>query len=304
MESKHLVRYIRRKTAYAGLVLSSLIMRVVREKDIYRVAGVFAALGYRLAAKLRTIALGNLTLAFRDQKTPQEREKIVRDSFLCMAKSGLEILYVIEHPRSLIGKISLEGQEHLDKALSKGKGVIAAGLHLGNFPLQEIFLSQRGYKVNYLIRHMRDPSADAYFLKKRSELGLKTIYSEPRRQSVFQCLRALKNNEILCILMDQNFGTGGVFVEFFGMPAATATGPVVLARRSQAALVPMFIVRNSDDTMRLIVEEELALEEKGDDDATILWNVQRVTSLFETYIRRYPAEWSWIHRRWKTRPSP
>jgi KDO2-lipid IV(A) lauroyltransferase len=102
---------------------------------------------------------------------------------------------------------------------------------------------------------------------------------------------------------EKNFGTGGVFVDFFGRKAATATGPVVLAQRTKAALLPCFIIRQKDDTHRIIFEKPLDLVEGKDAEETITINIQRLTNIIETYIRKYPAEWSWIHRRWKSKPN-
>ncbi|MBU1905372.1 MAG: lysophospholipid acyltransferase family protein, partial [Candidatus Omnitrophica bacterium] len=114
---------------------------------------------------------------------------------------------------------------------------------------------------------------------------------------------ALRNNEAVFLPLDQNFGSGGVFVDFFGKKAATAIGPVVFARRTKAAIVPCFIIRQKDDTHQIVFEPPLELEEGKDKQETIVINIQKLTNIIESYIRRYPAEWGWIHRRWKSKPS-
>lgn len=93
-------------------------------------------------------------------------------------------------------------------------------------------------------------------------------------------------------------------VNFFGRAAATATGPVVLAQRTKSAIIPCFILRQEDDTHKIIVEEPLRLEEAGSAEDTILKNIQKLTDIIESYIRRYPAEWGWVHRRWKNLQKP
>ena len=115
-------------------------------------------------------------------------------------------------------------------------------------------------------------------------------------------IHALRNNELIFIPIDQNFGTGGVFVNFFGQKAATATGPVILAQRTKAALIPCFILRQPLDQHRITFEKELELEEGKDPEDVILVNIQKLTNIIEAYIRKYPAEWGWIHRRWKSKP--
>jgi Kdo2-lipid IVA lauroyltransferase/acyltransferase len=150
---------------------------------------------------------------------------------------------------------------------------------------------------------MKDHRTEKLFLKERARFGVKTIYSIPRRECVVTTIRSLRDNELIFIPLDQNFGTAGVFVDFFGLKAATATGPVVLARRTQAEIVPCFIVRQKDDTHKIMLEPALKLEEGKDEEETIRLNVQKITGVIESYVRKYPAEWGWIHRRWKSRPN-
>jgi len=150
------------------------------------------------------------------------------------------------------------------------------------------------------MRSMRDARMEKMFLEKRVKLGIKTIYSQPRNICVSSTISTLRENGIVFIPIDQNFGTGGVFVDFFGRKAATATVPVVLAQRTKAALVPCFIIRQADDTHRIVFEKQLELIESKDSAQTITVNIQRLTDIIEKYIREYPAEWSWIHRRWKS----
>jgi KDO2-lipid IV(A) lauroyltransferase len=141
------------------------------------------------------------------------------------------------------------------------------------------------------------------FLEKRNRLKIKTIYSLPRDVCVQETLESLRNNEVVFIPIDQNFGTGGVFVEFFGRKAATATGPVVFAKRTGAAILPCFIVRQSGDRHKIIFEPALALEESEKPEEATQLNIQKLTVIIEAYIRKYPAHWGWIHRRWKTKPN-
>jgi KDO2-lipid IV(A) lauroyltransferase len=150
---------------------------------------------------------------------------------------------------------------------------------------------------------MRDSRVEKIFMAKRNRLKINTIYSQPRKACVDNSIRALRNNELLFIPIDQNFGTGGVFVDFFGRKAATATGPVVLTRRTGAPIVPCFVVRQKDDTHEIIFEPPLNLEEAKTTQETIIIDTQKLTSIIESYIRRYPAEWGWIHRRWKSKPE-
>lgn len=286
-----------------GLNLCSLIIKFIPKEYIYGFAKNISILGYRFAKKQRKIALESLSIAFGNGKSKGEIEKISRDCFTFMAKSALELMFLMDRPLLLNDSVEIVGKENLDSALSKGKGVILVSAHFGNFPLLMARLSLYSYKIGGIMRPMRDIRVERIFLAKRKRLNIRTIYSQPRITCVNTTLQALRNNEVVFIPIDQNFGTGGIFVDFFGRKAATATGPVVLAQRSKAALLPCFIIRQPDDTHRIIFEPAINLEEGKNPRETVLINIQRLTNIIESYIRRYPAEWGWIHRRWKTRPS-
>jgi KDO2-lipid IV(A) lauroyltransferase len=303
MDSKKIRKGISRFFGWLGLTFSSLIINFMPAGWLYGFAQRIAKIGYRIAKKQRKIALESLSIAFGNEKSSQQIEQIVRDCFTFMAKAGLELMFLMDRPHLLKKQVALAGKENLDKALAKGNGVILVSAHFGNFPLMLARLSLEGYKVGGIIRYMRDSRAEKMFMAKRTKLGIKTIYSQPRKVCVDETIRSLRNNEVVFVPIDQNFGSGGVFVDFFGRKAATATGPVVLARRTRAVVLPCFILRQKDDTQKIIFEPPFNLAEGRDSQETILINIQRLTDIIESYIRKYPAEWGWIHRRWKSRPN-
>lgn len=301
MDFKNIRKSFGRFLGWLGLSLCSLIVKLIPRSLIYGFAAGIAALGYRLAAKQRKIAIESLGIAFGGEKTQEQIRQIAKDSFTFMAKSGVEIIFLMDKPVLLRERVEISGKENLDTALSQGKGVILVSAHFGNFPLLLARLAQEGYKVGGIMRPMRDGRVEKIFLKKRNSYNIKTIYSQPRGVCVNTTIDSLRNNELVFIPLDQNFGTGGVFVDFFGTKAATATGPVIFAQRTKAALLPCFIVRQEDDRHKIIIEAPLELTEGSSAHETVLINVQRLTSVIESYIRKYPAEWGWIHRRWKTK---
>lgn len=303
MDSKKIRKSISRFFGWLGLIVCSLIIKLIPPGLLYSFAQGISSLAYRFAGKQRNIALDSLQIAFGKEKTPAELEKIARDCFTFMAKSGVELMFLMDKPIKLRKRVVFEGQENLNRALAAGKGVILVSAHFGNFPLLLGRLAIDGYKAAGIMRPMRDARVEKIFFKKREKFGVKTIYSQPRNVCVNSTIQALRNNELVFIPIDQNFGTGGVFVNFFGKQAATATGPVILAQRTKAALLPCFIVRQPDDTHKIIFEPAISLESKDDAQETVLINIQKLTSIIEKYIRKYPAEWGWIHRRWKSQPN-
>ncbi len=303
MDTKKIRKSINRFAAWLGLSICSLIVKIIPAVCLYAFAKNIASLAYKFAAKQRNIALNSLSIAFGKEKTHQEIEKIAKDCFIYMAKSAVELMFFFDKPHALKDLVEFQGRQNLDAALAKGKGVILVSAHFGNFPLLLGRLAVAGYKAAGIMRPMHDARVEKIFLEKREKFGVKTIYSQPRNECVNNTIAALRNNELIFIPIDQNFGTGGIFVNFFGEKAATATGPVIFAQRTKAALLPCFIIREADDKHTIIFEPELELIEGKDSQDTISINIQRLTDIIEQYIRKYPAEWGWIHRRWKSKPN-
>jgi len=303
MSLKKIGKSLGRFFAWVGLNICSLIIKIMPARYVYGFANYISLLGYRIAKKQRKIALESLTVAFGQEKSRQEIEKIARECFSFMAKSAVELMFLMDRPKLLKKRVRIVGRDNLDNALSKGKGVILVSAHFGNFPLLLARLVLDGYKVAGIMRPMRDSRVEKIFLEKRRRFKINTIYSQPRATCVNNTIEALRNNELVFIPLDQNFGTAGVFVDFFHKKAATATGPVVFAQRTQAAILPCFIIRQKDDTHKIILESSLGLLTGKTAEETIVINIQRLTDIIESYIRKYPAEWGWVHRRWKSKPS-
>ncbi len=299
MFSKKIKQNILYSLGLAFLNVCSFVVGIIPRRYLYTFARQISYLAYRFNHKQRSIALESLNLAFGKEKTKKEIEDIARDCFVFMAKASIELMFLMDRPKLLKQRVSFSGKERLDSALKKGNGVILVSAHFGNFPLMMARLSQEGYKIAGIMRPMRDPKIEELFLKKRNRLGIITVYAQPRKACVDNSIRILRDNGLLFVPIDQHFGTGGVMVDFFGRKAATATGPVVLAQRTKSAIVPCFIVRQADDSHLIIFEEPITLEEADTSEDTIVKNIQKLTGIIETYIRRYPAEWGWVHRRWK-----
>ncbi len=283
--------------------VSSLIAKNISKRCLYAIA---RFMGYLLGVvflKHRRIAYQGLQNAFGKAKSSRERRRIVWGCFVLMAKSASELLYLIHRPNFIRSTVRIKNQKFLDQVLNAGKGVVLVSAHFGNFPLMLAKLSLEGYKTAVIMRPLKEGRVEEIFEAERLRIGIKTILSIPRRACVEEAIRSLRDNYALLIPLDQNFGTAGVFVDFFGAKAATATGPVILAQRTGAAILPCFIVRQKDDSHEVIFEPPLNLEKGKDEQETVTKNIQKVTTIIEFYIRKYPSQWSWIHRRWKAQPK-
>jgi len=201
--------------------------------------------------------------------------------------------------KSLLDSIQIHGIEHLEKALSHGKGVLAFSAHLGNFTLIGLKMAAEGYPFHMLVKDPRYPAvAEAFHVLQKGQGG-NFIYVEPWEKALRQILSRLRKNEIVCLLADEKKSKTGVIVDFFGHPAPTAPGPAVLALRTGAPLVPIFIVRSNDGLQHIYIEPQLELDLNGDRSSDIPAVVSAYTKVIENYVRMYPDQWFWINNRWK-----
>ncbi|MCK4437353.1 hypothetical protein KAU86_05335 [bacterium] len=247
----------------------------------------------------RRIAINNLRLAFGGEKDPRQLRLIARQVYGYLMTGLCEaVRFVLLPAEHLDRRLTVEGRENLVEALKEGRGVIAFSAHLGCFPLMGRKLAGEGFPFNYVIRFPKDVRLTNYLKQLSQRVGVKFISTKPERHCASHCLEALRRNEVVCLLGDQRTREG-VVVDFFGHPVLAATGPVVLSLRTGAKILPMFIVRRSDRTHQLIINSPFALEITEDREKDILINTARLTRLIESYVRRYPTQWAWIHRRWR-----
>lgn len=301
--NKQFKNKIKHKFLRGALYSLLAFYRCVPYTVVQKTGKFLVAIVYRLIKKHRRVAYESLTIAYPDW-SHEQKVAMVRRNCRHILRSTLDIGYGTEHAAFVDKNVTMdeESETNLKEALSHGKGVVGVSAHFGNFVVMLFKLGLMKYQPAIILRPSRDPKIDSFFQKKVKPFDLQLIFSMPRRKCVQESFAALKQGKILMTLLDQNYGSkGGVFVDFFGQPAATATGPIVFAMRAQAPMVPMFVVRQEDDTYRIIVKKPYFIEEKEDDAATIWHNTQEVTRIIEETIREYPHEWAWIHKRWKTK---
>jgi KDO2-lipid IV(A) lauroyltransferase len=303
MTKKEFCRWMAYGLGRVAIELCDFAGRIMPLGFLYAMGRFMGWAGYAFSGQHKRIAIDSLTRAFGKEKTPVEIRRICRECFNSMAYSAVEFFMFMKHPERVRRFVEIEGVDNLKRALAEGKGVVAVSAHFGSFPLLLTRLAQEGFRVNAVMRHMRDAKLDELFEKKRVTMHVGSIYTQPRQTCVTQSLDVLRDNQVLFVQLDQNFGTGGVFVDFFGVKAATATGPVVFSMRTGAPLVPMFIYRLDGPRHRIVIEPAMAVRPDGTKEERLLDAVERLTVLIERYIRKYPHEWAWIHKRWKARPK-
>lgn len=254
---------------------------------------------YRASPRYRRVALRNLSLVFGSEWTEEQLQRTMRETFHNIGKSAVEFLRMASMSEAeLRAKTFYDGREHLDAALERGKGVLYLTAHFGNWELMGARLAQDGYMLNVVARDADDADVNRMTNAIRERWGYR-VFS--RDKSAKPLIQALRRNEMLAILNDQNYTTG-IFVPFFGRLAATASGIASLARATDAAIVPAFCIRQPDNTHRITIQPALPLELTGNKDEDLYRVTAQATRAIEEMVRRHPEQWLWIHDRWKHRP--
>ena len=262
-------------------------------------SGLSTVAGFLLKKHMRTI-LGNLEVAFGTHMPDKEKRDIAHKMGTDMLKGVFECAYLTSRFRSKVdGIVTIEGRHHLDEALSGGKGVIAFSAHFGSFILLASFMTQENYPFYMLLNNPDNKPLARLFDKVRRESGQQWIATTPLKECQRKMLRCLRKNQIICLIADEYKRHGGVDVDFFGHKTPTAVGPAVLSLRTGAALVPLFIVRQKDNTHKIIIEPALKCNLSGNQSEDIHTITSAFTKRIEFYIRQYPDQWLWTNRRWK-----
>ena len=274
----------------------------VRRLSLKTAQGLGRSLG-RLLKKIdkkhTSLARQNMTMSF-PEKTAAEIEAYMDGLFENIGMSLMEFLYIPAlKGKKYEGFLKVEGKELLEQARAKGKGVIMIIPHFGNWELSGLIFPKI-VPCMAVAFPQSNPFTDRLINKYRSLNGLRIVYTG---DSVKEILRTLKKNEGVGLLADQDAAFDGVFVNIFGRLAGTKKGPAVLAMKTGAALLMTFMVRNSDGTHTAVVEKAIELDSTGDFEADVKANTQKWASMLESYVRKYPPLWFWVHNRWKSRPE-
>jgi KDO2-lipid IV(A) lauroyltransferase len=271
---------------------------------IYRLGNLLGWLYFSFSVSTRRRIIKGMQFAFKQEKGNQEIGELTRESMVNFFHNYLELFFSTgTHRDKLFNRITIEGKEHLDLALSQRKGLIVVSAHVNNFALMVLKLAHEGCLISIAVRDLRDPVQSRIYRGCRKLINLKSILIKPSSHFLRDVLRLLRRNGMICLIADENKRHGGVFVDFFSHPAATATGPAHLALKTGAPVVPVFIVRQGDNTQRVIVEPPLDFKPSGNKERDVTMITTEFTRIIESYVRKYPGQWRWDHFRWKTQPG-
>lgn len=260
----------------------------------------FAAAAYLIRPPLRRAAMFNLRLAFPDW-TDAERRRAIRGMIRQVGWMAGEFSQFPKYDREKIERIVVvDGFENFENARRRGKGVLFLTGHMSAWELAPFAQALYGYPLHFLVRPITNRRIDELINRYRCRSGNQPI---EKNRSARTILKILGEGGTIGVLSDHNTSHENVFVNFFGVPAATTSGLARIALRTDAAVVPGFLSWDAQiRKYRLRFEPPVELARSGDEEADIVENTARFTRVIESYIRAHPDQWLWVHKRWKTRP--
>jgi len=236
----------------------------------------------------------NLNRAFGETYASATKKGLAKGVQLHFVRNIHDCLIQWLFPGHILSLVKVKGIENLQRALAKGKGVIALGAHIGNFVMAGTMLGIDGYPFHILFRIPADKGVRSFVEQYIvSSFYLKLIPSQPRKMAVRRVLEILRRNEIVYILAD-NLKKGRVRATFFGKAIRTTRGPVSLALRSGAVVLPVNLIRNYQGGLDLIIDPEIPISRNGNLAADIVCNTRLITVYLEDLVRRYPDQWNWL----------
>jgi len=294
------VKYrFRRRILYTLLLVVDRLFFIIPYKIGIKAGGACGRIIYRFLPRYSKLVKEHLRMAFGSYMPDMQIKAVAESVFANMGMGLVEIFNLPKIQKDFDSIISVEGIDRIDNALAKGKGAIALSAHLGAWELIAMYFAYKGYSSNIVARPIYYEKFNEWLAGIRRGMGVNVVY---RTDSPLKLLRILKKGQLLGIVADQDIDSiEGVFVDFFGKKAYTPTAPVKLSHISGAPIIPIFIVREGK-RHKIFVDKPIYIDDSSRPDWVVFYT-QKWSDIVESYIRRYPQQWVWMHRRWKTVPK-
>jgi len=277
----------------------SISINLLPEGFALRVGRQLGNVMYYLDLGHRKVAIQNLHIAFDQEKSEEEMRSIAKRNFQNLGMTTVEFFRI---PRmdaeTFKERVKIEGLEEALRLLEKKKGALLLIGHFGNWELMGLMSKVIGNPIMVIAKPMKKNKwVDQFITKIRNAAGLEVISSVKASRKV---MKALGQNRLVGILIDQRAKRSeGVWADFFGRKAPTTPSLAVLAMKTSAPVLPVFMVRNGFQKHRLIIKDPIELIHTGDIKKDVEANTQLFNHTLESMIRQYPDQWFWVHRRWE-----
>lgn len=285
---------------YNALMILSRLVRFLPYDLLLFFGRILGNLYYIFVKKQRERAVAQMMPALNVSES--EARKIVRESFVNLARNMLDILYMPNlNEKNLSEYIEIDHLERMKDALAQGHGVVVLTGHLGTWEWLSAAFTLNGLPVTAIAK--LQPNQE--YSRALDDLRA-TIHVEIFNRGTSELLsagRALKKGKILGFLADQDAGPGGAFIDFLGKTASTPMGPAVFSKKFNSPVLPAFIIRQPNGRHLVKIFEVLKFEDTGDTDGDLFRFTEKMTRILEKMIRENPTQWIWFQKRWNTPPE-
>jgi len=298
---KSIAKRLKNDLAYLGIRMLVAFFRFLPRGAALAAGSLLGRAAPYLARRDFRRAVEHLKTAFGGEKSGRDIVKIARESFRQVAMNFVDTVRLrVMNPEEIRGVCVPHGLERLKDSLAKGRGVIGLTSHTGCWELLGAYLAAVGMPIAVVARRLYDPRLEEMLLESRTHGGMVTI---SRGRDTRDIIRVLKKGYLLGILIDQDTKVKGAFVDFFGVPAYTATAPAVLSLRYGSPILPIMTYRDGNHRHHICIGEPVEIEPTGDHETDVLKLTEECSKATERFIREHPEQWVWFHRRWKTKPG-
>lgn len=276
--------------------LSGPLVRRMSKAFSLSLGRLLGGLVYYFETEHRAVAYSNIKTAFGQRLAPQELRKLTHEFYRTFGENIVEIFLIPQVDKNYLKRyIEIVGQENVQAAFDRRKGIILLAVHEGSWELSNIICAHLAFPFNFFVRDQKYPRLDRILNLYRTQQGCRVIQ---RQNQLRQLIEVLKKNEAIGITADQG-GKTGALVDFFGRSASMSTGGVKLALRSGAAIIPCFYVRLKGPYIKVIFAPPFEVKKSGERDKDVQDNLGQLVSVFEKYISLYPKEYLWFYKIWK-----
>jgi KDO2-lipid IV(A) lauroyltransferase len=233
--------------------------------------------------------------------TDSDMRRLNREVYEHFGQTLFELAHIFRiNDKNLDKYVVFEGVENLPRAQAKGKGVFMLSAHLGNWEIITAAVSIRFGGLCAVASPQHFPSVERMIYNIRTRFGMEVI---PKKRGMKKIISAINQNKIVGVLLDHDTRLDqGVFVDFLGRASCTNKGLALMALRMEIPVIPIFSIKKKDGLYHIIIGEEVKLIRTGDRTVDIEENTALFTKIIESYVKKYPEQWLWLHRRWKTLP--
>ncbi len=300
-KSYHFRKLRRFGSAIASVPARPLFYLIMRMPDpvAHAAAEILGRFFWIVGVPWRRLSMKNLRIVYKDTLPERELKAIAKESMINVIRMMVEMTVFCRPPYTKVRKTRIQGEDYLKEILKQGRPVLMLGSHVGNFLVLIMALTLRGYPIHYVFKQPEAKNFQDFIIELNRDMGLNPVPLKPRSEAIKRSIGALRKKEILWIALDQNTREGDVGVEFFGVKAATARGPAVLALRTGAVVVPVYVRRDGWLRHTIIIKEPIELEYTGDKEQDVDRNLKRFSAVIEKEVLENPTEWWWLHERWK-----